>query len=112
MQEVEELVLECCQNYDGQWLVQATIHDQKHELHVVRAIGRDIQKEKVDDLISQLEGWVKSIDSIEKDGAKQIQLYNENVSASQTAKAKFLADLKKDAEKSLGKVKTALGFKK
>ena len=65
-----------------QRLIDATIHDKKQQVQIIKAIGRDIQKEKVNDLITQLEDWVKQIEIIESTTGKQIAKYNDNVSSS------------------------------
>ena len=57
----------------------ATIHERKEEVHIIKAIGRDLPPVKVDELISKLEDWAKHIGKVEKLMSERIEDYNSNV---------------------------------
>ena len=52
---IEDLVLESIYSR----LIDATIDERNKCLHISKTVGRDVPPEKVDELVAELEDWVK-----------------------------------------------------
>ena len=77
-EQVEELVLESIYSK----LIEGTIDEQNHCLHISKVFGRDVPPEKVDSLLDTLDEWVKNISKVESSMTEVVKSLNDNVSTS------------------------------
>ena len=85
-QELEELLLDLIFNK----LINATLDEKDKVVHVEWTFGRDAKPEDIDQMLAKLEGWVKTMERVEKSIESTIDDLDNSLKESKEEKSAFI----------------------
>lgn len=85
-QDLDEILLDLIYNK----LINATLDEKDRVVRVEWTFGRDAKAEDIDNMLSKLEGWVKTMERVEKSIENTIEDLDKSLTDSKDEKAAFL----------------------